>query len=307
MNFAISLFNGESSMNLIQAKNIFLTNIIQQKNYSAKTHQTYNYALDNLIKFFEEEYGGLPNVQDIELDDIRPFLGWLQDKGYDRNSIRLKSSAIRSFFKFLYINEYIQTNPTINLSTPKRKKTLPNFLTEKEVEQLLNQFDENINEQLVKKLLIQLIYSTGIRISEALSLKVSDIDANQNTLSVIGKGNKPRIVPFGLLARKLILISITAFKLKEKDYLFQLENGKRISYSQAYHIINSAMKGITETKQKSPHTLRHTFATHLINNGADIRSVGEMLGHSSLSSTQIYTHFSIDKLREIYKNAHPKS
>ncbi len=294
-------------MKLNEAKNTFLNYIISQRNYSQKTHQTYNYAIDNLINFFDEECQTMPNVADIELEDLRPFLGWLQDKGYDRNSIRLKSSAIRSFFKFLYINEYIEVNPSINLSTPKRKKTLPNFLTEKEMDQLLNQFDENIKEQLIKKLLIQIIYSTGLRISEALNLKICDIDLNQNTISVLGKGNKPRIVPLGNNALKYINLIISTFKLSNKDFIFCNENSKQLTYNQAYSIIHLAMKGITETKQKSPHTLRHTFATLLINNGADIRSVGEMLGHSSLSSTQIYTHFSIEKLKEIYKGAHPKS
>lgn len=294
-------------MNLIEAKNKFLNYITHQRNYSTKTYQTYDYAIENLIKYFDDEYKSLPNVQDIELDNLRPFLGWLQDQGYDRNSIRLKSSAIRSFFKFLYINDYINKNPSVNLATPKRKKTLPNFLTEKEIDNLLSQFDENIDEQLIKKTLIQLIYSTGLRISEALSLKKSDIDFNQNTLSVIGKGNKPRIVPFGLNAKKCLSLLISKFKLSDDDFVFQNQQREKLTYSQAYKIIHNAMKGVTDTKQKSPHTLRHTFATHLVNNGADIRSVGEMLGHSSLSSTQIYTHFSIDKLKEIYKNAHPKS
>lgn len=294
-------------MKLIDAKHIFLNYIIQQRNYSQKTHQTYNYAIENLIDFFNDEYQLMPNVSEIELEDLRPFLGWLQDKGYDRNSIRLKSSAIRSFFKFLYINEYISVNPSINLSTPKRKKTLPNFLTEKEMDLLLNQFDESIKEQLVKKLLIQIIYSTGLRITEALNIKISDIDLTQNTISVVGKGNKPRIVPFGSHARKYIKLVITSLNLSINDNLITNGSGSKLTYNQAYTIINSAMKGITDTKQKSPHTLRHTFATHLINNGADIRSVGEMLGHSSLSSTQIYTHFSIEKLKEIYKGAHPKS
>jgi len=294
-------------MNLIEAKYLFLNYLKHQRNYSPKTHQTYNYAIDNLIEYFEDQFEALPNVKDIKLEDLRPFLGWLQDQGYDRNSIRLKSSAVRSFFKFLYVNDYIDSNPSLNLATPKRKKTLPNFLTEKEIEVLLNQFDENIVEQLIKKSLIQLIYSSGLRISEALNLKKSDIDFNQNTLSVVGKGNKPRIVPFGLNAKNCIVHLISKLRLSEDDFLFLNEKKERLTYNQAYKIINTAMKNITDIQKKSPHTLRHTFATHLINNGADIRSVGEMLGHSSLSSTQIYTHFSIEKLKEVYKNAHPKS
>lgn len=294
-------------MKLSEAKNIFLDQLVQYKSYSPKTKQTYQYALENLIKYFEEEYDLEPDVEQIELDDIRPFLGWLQDQGYDRNSIRLKSSAIRSFFKFLYINEYISSNPAVNLSTPKKKKTLPNFLTEKEFQNLISQFDENNDEQLRNKTLIQLIYSTGLRISEALNLKVSDINFDYELISVIGKGNKPRIVPFGKNAKQCLEKTISKFKLISNSFLFQNSEGKQLSYNEAYRIINNAMKGYTQTKQKSPHTLRHTFATHLINNGADIRSVGEMLGHSSLSSTQIYTHFSIEKLKEIYKNSHPKS
>lgn len=294
-------------MNLIEAKYLFLDYLTHHRNYSTKTYQTYNYAIDNLINYFQDQFETQPNVEDIGLEDLRPFLGWLQDQGYDRNSIRLKSSAIRSFFKFLYVNDYIDSNPSLNLATPKRKKNLPNFLTEKEMEVLLNQFDENIVEQLIKKSLIQLIYSSGLRISEALNLKISDIDFDQNTLSVLGKGNKPRIVPFGMNAKNCLSLLIRKLKLSKNDFIFLNEKKEKLTYSQAYKIINAAMKGITDIKQKSPHTLRHTFATHLINNGADIRSVGEMLGHSSLSSTQIYTHFSIEKLKEVYKNAHPKS
>jgi integrase/recombinase XerC len=295
-------------MDLKLASNIFLENLINQKNFSPKTKQTYEYALANFAEYFLEEYQVVPEIEQIDFEDLRPFLGWLQDRGFQRNSIRLKTSAIKSLFKFLFVEEYIEKNIASSLSTPKRAKRLPNFLTENEVDNLLNQFNENNPDQLLSKLLIQTIYGSGLRISEALNLKYLDINFAYNTFKILGKGGKERITPFGEHTKTIIQkYSNSTRNNKPVSYLFTKPDGKRLPYSQAYQIVHRAMMGITETKQKSPHTLRHTFATHLVNNGADIRSVGEMLGHSSLSSTQIYTHFSIDKIKEIYKNAHPKS
>ncbi len=296
-------------MNLSQANRCFLDYLKTEKNFSERTLLTYHYALDNFYEYFKEIFVENPNVCEIEIDDIRPFLGWLQDKGFARNSIRLKSSALKSFFKFLFKKEYIDNNPAKSLSTPKRKKNLPNFLTEKEISNLLLNFDGNGFESIRNKFLIQMIYGSGLRISEALNLKIGDIDTVNKTVKVLGKGNKERIVPMGT---NTIALYEKYIKSKNKcvnssKFVFVSGTGNKMSYSSAYKIIHREIKKISDVKQKSPHTLRHTFATHLINNGADIRSVSEMLGHSSLSSTQIYTHLSIDKLKDIYFKAHPKA
>jgi integrase/recombinase XerC len=297
-------------MNLSNAKELFLDSLTYTNNFSHKTIETYSYAIEDFISYFNEFYQTNPEVNEIEIDDIRPFLGWLQDKGFSRNSIRLKSSAIKSFFRYLFKKEYIKVNVASTLLTPKSQKLLPSFLTEQEVELLLHKYDGEEFEQLRNKLLIQLIYGSGLRISEALNINVSDIKIKNAVVKVLGKGNKERIVPVGNNTINLLLKYLKQRDLSlnnSPEVLFVDNNSKKLTYSKAYTIIHNGMKDITGTKQKSPHTLRHTFATHLINNGADIRSVSEMLGHSSLSSTQIYTHISIDKLKDIYAKAHPKA
>lgn len=297
-------------MNIQIAIEHFLSNLIEEKGFSYKTKETYAYALNDFSAYFLEMFESNPNIDEIETEELRPFLGWLQDKGFSRNSIRLKSSAIKAFFKFLYKKEYIDKNPASALSLPKRANVLPSFLTENEIDNLLNVYNSEEFDSSRNKFLIQLIYSTGLRISEALNLKFNDFNVQNNSLRVLGKGNKERLVPIGLIAMEEFNKYVHFRKkrgIKPVDFILIDSKGKKLSYSTAYKIIHNAMKGVTEAKQKSPHTLRHTFATHMVNNGADIRSVGEMLGHSSLSSTQIYTHLSIDKLKDIYLKAHPKA
>jgi site-specific recombinase XerD len=297
-------------MKLNNAIDIYLSTLIEEKNFSEKTRETYSYALKNFSEFFLEFYESEPEINEIETEDLRPFLGWLQDNEFSRNSIRLKSSALKAFFKYLYKKEYIDKNPASPLASPKRKKILPSFLTENEMDNLLKSHDGDGFEDVRDKFLIQLIYSSGLRISEALQLKLHDISLGNNTLRILGKGNKERIVPIGPEALRQYQHYLKIRKVNgfgQPELIFTDIKGQKLSYSSAYKIIHRSMEGVTETKQKSPHTLRHTFATHLINNGADIRSVGEMLGHSSLSSTQIYTHLSIEKLKDIYQKAHPKA
>jgi len=289
----------------------FLKYCSDEKNFSDKTSSTYSIALEDFLNFFQEIYEGDPEVEEIEIDDIRPFLGWLQDRGLSRNSIRLKTSALKSFFKYLYKKNLIKINPARLLSIPKKEKLLPNFLTPNEIEILLNKIDKTNPDGARDYLLIQLIYGSGLRISEALNLLINDIDKNSMAVKVLGKGNKERIVPVGIHTISALENYLKYRQMLCKDpgnqYLFIGHNGKQLTYSIAYKHIHNLMMGITDAEQKSPHILRHTFATQLINNGADIRSVGEMLGHSSLSSTQIYTHLSIEKLKQTYDQAHPKA
>ncbi|MEN6511290.1 MAG: tyrosine-type recombinase/integrase [Chloroherpetonaceae bacterium] len=289
----------------------FLKYCSDEKNFSRMTSLAYSFALKDFQNFFQEVYESDPEVEDIEIDDIRPFLGWLQDNGLSRNSIRLKSSALKSFFKYLYKKDIIKINPARLLSTPKKDKLFPNYLTQNEIDNLLEKIKKDCPDGARDFLLIQLIYGSGLRISEALNLTINNLDKYAMTVKVLGKGNKERIVPVG---KNTISALENYLKYRPQlckdainNFLFLAQNGERLSYSIAYKHIHNLMKGITDAEQKSPHTLRHTFATHLINNGADIRSVSEMLGHSSLSSTQIYTHLSIDKLKQTYNQAHPKA
>ncbi len=298
-------------MTLHKAIEEFLNYCSAERNYSAKTIESYSLALDQFYEFLLDDYPEAPAVEDIEADDIRPFLGWLHDKGHSRNTLRLRISAIKSLFKFCLKRELIEKNPASLVATPKREKKLPSFLMEKEVGKMLNNFDAESASGARNLALAELLYGSGLRINEALALNVNDIELHGDTIRVSGKGNKQRTVPIGRKSinaiRNYLSKRSELLKNKSEKALFISLKGKRLNPSTAYRIINRAMAGNTESPQKSPHVLRHSFATHLLDKGADIRSVSEMLGHASLSTTQVYTHVSVERLRNAYKKAHPKA
>ena len=281
-----------------------------EKSFSDLTITSYEYSLNEFKEYFIETFDDEPEIALIETDDIRPFLGWLHDKGLKKNSLRLRISAIKSFFRFCSRKGLLQNNPSLLISTPKRDKRLPAFLIENEISNLMDKFDDSTYEGSRSLALIELLYGSGLRISETLNLNIDEINYSDRIVKVKGKGNKERIVP---LSSKSIEAIINYIRLRnfqktiDKKALFIADNGKRMYHSAAYRIVKSNMTGITESKKKSPHVLRHSFATHLMSNGADIRSVSEMLGHASLSTTQVYTHLSVEKLKETYKKAHPKA
>jgi tyrosine recombinase XerC len=297
-------------MELSSAIHSFLIYCRDEKNYSAKTVTTYSIALQQFMEYFNEEYSEEPKLVLIDNEDIRPFLGWLHDKGLDKNSLRLKISAIKSFFKYCQKKKLIENNPAASISTPKLSKKLPSFLTPEEVGLLLAQFDGTTLNGARNIALIELLYSSGLRISEALNLIINDINHKTALVKVLGKGNKERIIPVGKLALEAIRNYMKfrpIFNNEFRDLLFLTDDGKKINPATAYRIIHNAMGKISEISHKSPHVLRHSFATHLLDNGADIQSVSEMLGHASLSTTQVYTHVSVERLKEAYKKAHPKA
>lgn len=282
-----------------------------EKGFSEKTIIAYMTALEQFGEYFVESYGSEGDLELFESDDIKPFLGWMHDKGFKRNSLRMKISAVRSFFKFCKKKGLITGNPTAGVATPKKDKRLPSFMLKNEVNNLIENFDVSTVEGARNCALVELIYGTGMRISEALSIKYDELDFRNGSLRVIGKGNKERIVPIGAKAIEAIQhylkLRCQLAVNKTEKHLFIGKSGKKLDASVAYRIINRNMAKVSESKQKSPHILRHSFATHLLDNGADIRSVSEMLGHASLSTTQIYTHLSIEKLKDSYKKAHPKA
>ncbi len=298
-------------MEISSAIEKFLIYIKSEKSYSEHTLLTYSKALEQFNDYIKKEIDSEILLEELVLDDIRPFLGFLHDDGMKKNSLRLKISVVKSFFKYCYKRKYINFNPAALISAPKTDKKLPSFFLENEVTELIDTFESDDVIQLRDKALIELLYSSGLRISEALNININDLNFNSASLKVLGKGNKERVVPIGSKA-------IEAIKnyLKYRDQLvntqsgqalFLAKNGKRLYQSSIYRKINSKMKGISESPKKSPHVFRHSFATHLLDHGADIKSVSEMLGHARLSTTQIYTHVSIEKLKEAYKKAHPKA
>jgi len=288
----------------------FLTYCRDEKNYSSKTVTTYSIALNQFMEYFSGEYSEEPELGLIDHEDIRPFLGWLHDKGLDKNSLRLKISAIKSFFKYCQKKKLIENNPASSISTPKLSKKLPSYLTPTEIGLLLAQFDGSTLSGARNIALIELLYSSGLRISEALNLSINDLNIKSALVKVLGKGNKERIIPVGKPAMDAIANYMKfrpIFNNEFRELLFLTDDGHKINPATAYRIIHNAMGKISEISHKSPHVLRHSFATHLLDNGADIQSVSEMLGHASLSTTQVYTHVSVERLKAAYKKSHPKA
>lgn len=289
----------------------FLTIVNIKKKFSDKTINTYSIALKQFAELIQSEISPNITLNEIQAVHIKRFISWLHYQNLSKKSIKLKLSALKSFFKYLYKSEIIENNPANTISLPKIEKNIPSFLTIDEIRAILDQSQPNDPISLRNIALIELLYGTGLRISEALQLKISDVAPNTKTIRVVGKGKKERIVPIGNKAKNAILNYLESRKnipnSSNVNALFITKSGKPLTSTDAYRIVNSILKQYSSAPQKSPHILRHTFATHLLDNGADIRSVSELLGHSSLSSTQIYTHISTQKLLEEYRKSHPKA
>ncbi len=297
-----------------QAVREFLSACELQKGYSPHTIETYRFALMEFLDYFISEYGVKPDINAIEPADIRPFLGYLHDRGLSKKSLRVKIAAVKSFFKFAFRQSWIDRNPAAIVSTPKAEKKLPSFLQPGEIESLMDSFDHSMPSGARNIAIAELLYSSGLRVSELIQLPMHDLDMHAGTVRVMGKGKKERIVPIGskaieALEAYIVMRSyLTSLDTAKPDgKVFLSDRGKMMNPSVVYRIIRRAMNPVTESPQRSPHVLRHTFATHLLDNGADISSVSEMLGHSSLSATQVYTHVSVDRLKQAYQKAHPRA
>ena len=272
-----------------------------EKNYSP--HTVLNYRLD--LEGFKGFLGGAP-LENVDYLTLRKYLAMLKEKNLSVRTIARRLSTLRSFFKFLTREGHLKTNPTLSLSSPKQEKHLPVFLTEDEATKLMEAVVAKDERGLRDKAVLETFYSTGIRISELAGLKVDDIDFIGSVVKVLGKGRKERIVPIGEQAIRAIRTYLEKRK-KQSEALFLNKSGKRMTVRgirnlvQKYVLIASMKHGI------SPHTLRHSFATHLLNRGADLRSVQELLGHVNLSTTQIYTHLTTERLKIVYDKAHPRA
>ena len=298
-------------MDLQSAIRSFLSTLDVEKSASQHTTLSYATALDQFCDYLLEFSDVLPLVTEIHEADVRPFLGWLHDKGLGKTSIRLKLAAVRSFFRFLLRSGVIDRNPAAMIASPKTSRPLPSFINVNEASRLWDMFDASTAKGLRDRALCELLYGSGLRIHEALGLNVGQIDAAARTVRVTGKGAKQRIVP--LTAETITTLEQyqrrrTEFNPKDQERaLFLGDRGGRLSSSSAWRIVRRALGPVTEARRKSPHVLRHSFATHLLDNGADLSAVSDMLGHSSLSTTQIYTHVSVERLKAASRRAHPRS
>ena len=282
----------------------FLNYITIEKNYSS--HTASNYKSD-LLKFeqFLVSRGG-KDIKNIDYFLLRKFLSQLNEKNLSKSSLSRKISTLKSFFKFAQREGIVKNNPAISLIYPRADKNLPKFLTEKEVDNILKLPKTKNVLGLRDKAILEFLYSTGARVSEMVSLNQNDIDLIGGITKVKGKGKKERLLPLGEPA----ILSIKKYLDKRTDNnkaLFVNKRGGRLSDRGVRDIIYKCIKKAALALKISPHTFRHSFATHILNRGADLRSVQELLGHSSISTTQIYTHLTIDSLKSVYQKAHPRA
>ena len=274
-------------------------------------------AYQNDLKQFEQFIIGFTKQSDPDLAKItRPMLrlwmGQLSDDGLTKSSIARKTASLRSFFRYCYRRGFVQSNPAQHLIIPRREKKLPQTVSEHEIEDLMNLVDRTTTEGVRDQAILELLYGTGIRLRELVAINLTHIDLRRRQVRVMGKGSKERIVPFGRQAKDAlekylnVRFRFQATKSSETA-LFLTKKGKRLYPRAVQRIVQRYLMIASEVSQKSPHVLRHSFATHLLDRGVDIRVIKELLGHANLAATQVYTHTSLDHLRKVYDKAHPRA
>lgn len=274
---------------------------------NASKHTIINYAID-LGSF--SVFLGKADVADIDHLSLRRFLAEMRSKNYSKRTIARKLASLRSFFKFLYREGLIKANPVTAISTPKFEKSLPVFLDEGKVARLIQSPSDADETGLRDRAVMETLYSCGIRVGELVGVDSDDVDFISGVLKVLGKGHKERIVPIGEPALEAIRKYIDKrdkSRIRDKDAVFLNKSGRRLTDRGVRRIIDKYMRACSIAEHISPHSLRHSFATHLLNRGADLRSVQELLGHMNLSTTQIYTHVTLDRLKSVYDKAHPRA
>jgi integrase/recombinase XerC len=282
-----------------------------QKRYSQHTIISYQTDLAAFFDFMELTFGTIP-VMDIKPSFVRSWLAAMKEKGMEAKSINRKISTLKSFFKYQLKEQTVTVSPMATIISPKIKKRLPQFVEKADTDTLFTyvEFPDDWQGK-TDRLLLQLLYGTGIRQAELISIKENQIDNYKKVIKVLGKGNKERIIPVSdeLIAaiKEYTSQKRKTFEQYDANVLLINEKGKKLYPKYVYNSVKKYLSKITTISKKSPHVLRHTFATHLMNNGADLNAVKELLGHSSLAATQIYTHNSIEKLKDIHKKAHPKA
>ena len=289
----------------------FLDYLKFQKRYSQHTIISYQNDLLSFFDFIIMQYGNtlLPGIKP---SFVRSWLAQLKQGGMESKSIGRKISALKSFFKFQLKQQKIEVSPMATIVAPRVSKRLPQFVEKDDIDTLFQHVEFPDNWQgKTEKLLIQLFYNTGMRQAELVGLKESQVDQYNKSIKVLGKGNKERIIPMSTTLLRSIkdYMEEKRRNFEQYDALFLLisPKGKKLYPRYVYNVVKHYLSMVTTIDKKSPHVLRHTFATHLMNNGADLNAVKELLGHSSLAATQIYTHNTIEKLKDIHKKAHPKA
>ena len=282
----------------------FLRYLLIDKGYSNNTIESYKRDLDKFLEFNKNI-----DINNINNENLKKYIKYLNNENLNEKSIARNISSLKSFYKFLSIEKYINNNPSDALYLPKIKKSLPNTLTEEEVIKLLDiKLTDNFSYR--NKAMLELMYATGLRVSELINLKLQDIDLNQDVIRTFGKGSKERVIPIGDYSKEYLEKYILEYrgsmlKKESSEYLFLNNHGKQMTRQGFYKIIKKIAKEKGIDKDLSPHTIRHSFASHLLKYGADLRTIQELLGHSDISTTQIYTHITDEELKKNYQNFHP--
>lgn len=288
----------------------FLDYLRYERNYSEKTVLAYGEDISQLKEFAQDEIGEF-NPIEVKPELIREWIVSLMDKGYTSTSVNRKLSSLRSFYKFLLKRGEVVVDPLRKITGPKNKKTLPSFLKENEMNKLLDETDFGEGFKGCRdRLIIEMFYATGMRLSELIGLDDVDVDFLASLLKVTGKRNKQRLIPFGEELkeemRKYVDIRNEQIQ-KVSDAFFVKENGERLYRNLVYNLVKRNLSKVATLKKKSPHVLRHTFATTMLNNEAELGAVKELLGHESITTTEIYTHATFEELKKVYKQAHPRA
>ncbi len=289
----------------------FLNYLKIERNASELTIKSYADDMAHLSEFFQQQYARVPEPREVEVGVLRNYVAYLHECGYARTTVARRLACLRSFFRFCNRDGICDTNPAKPLRTPRAGRKLPHFLTTEQVDALLQAPPANEDQGLRDRAILETMYSAGLRVAELVGLDLNDWDRSAGILRVLGKGRKERIAPVGSFATKALLQWLEVRQPsnkaseKEKAALFLNRFGRRLTTRSIGRMLEKHILTAGLSQQTSPHTLRHSFATHLLDGGADLRSVQELLGHKSLTTTQIYTHVSTRRLRETYEKAHP--
>ena len=285
--------------------------LLLEKNYSKLTALAYGNDLDFFKKFLKNNFDNIA-LEEVSYTLIRSWIVSMIDSNISNTSVNRKIASLKAFYKFLLKTKQIEINPLSKHKALKSPKKIQIPFSEDEINKVLNQIQYKGGFEGVRdKLIIDLFYTTGIRRSELIELRIFNVDVSNGSIKVIGKRNKERIIPLLPIIQdqiKLYLIDRKALPtILQEDLFFLLLNGNKLNETFVYRLINDYFSNVSEKVKKSPHMLRHTFATHMLNHGADLNSIKELLGHSSLASTQVYTHSSLAELKNVYKNSHPRN
>jgi tyrosine recombinase XerC len=289
-----------------------------ERNASKHTITSYERDLEQFLDFCETEFGEDRDELDptrVDRLTIRLWLGELSDEGMKKSTLARKVAAIRSFFKYAFRRGYVERNPAHLLVVPKREKKLPTTVHKEEIQRMMQLADGDTPQQRQDRAILELFYSTGIRLSELTGLDLQHLNLTLNQIEVFGKGAKERIVPLGGPAKEALQRHLdtrpelfgSRTDADAEDAVFLAAHGQRLYDRAVQRLVKSYLEKTSEVTQKSPHVLRHSFATHLLDQGADIRVIKEFLGHANLAATQVYTHTSVERLQNVYKGAHPRA